>query len=141
MDSLRLVSGGIARGFYVLDEKREPTPATEEEWRAFPKEKRLVAETKLGWTDVVIATEFHGADYGDEEGPLLFVTSSIIDDEGGEDGYYATWREAEAGHREVVSEYQGRIEQAMNPLPLFPEMQPNGVRQLLDALHAETAFG
>ena len=99
----------MGRRFYILDDTREPIPATEEAWKAFPKEKRVVAETDLGSANVVVGTEFHGVDYGEGEGPLLFVTYSFIGEEAGQDGDYATWAESEAGHRDVVDR-EGRHE-------------------------------
>jgi len=102
----------MAKQFYVLNDKRQRIPATEEDWKAFPKNKRLVAKTELRSADVSVWTEFHGVDYGEGEGPQLFATFSFVGNEAGQDGNYTTWAEAEAGHRAVVADYQRRFPQS-----------------------------
>ena len=44
--------------FYVLDGQGEAIAATREEWDAFLSEKRVVAETRLRWSEVYVYTNF-----------------------------------------------------------------------------------
>lgn len=65
------------------------------------EDRHLVAETVIGDTEV--RTVFFGIDAseGRDERPSVFVTKILWNDKPIEHHFYATWEEAETGHREV----------------------------------------
>src|SRR4051812_15450274 len=68
-------------------------------------DNRRVAWTELPWANV--STVFLGLDhnFSDHGEPLLFESMAFWQGEGGyEEVRYATWMEAEAGHRAMVQE-------------------------------------
>jgi hypothetical protein len=96
--------------YYVLDERRRAIAATPEEWQSFPREKALVAETRLAGGRVVVATFFNGIDHAfddpDEAGIFLFETLTQVGEDFSEDGAWRSWDEAAAAHEETVKRYQ-----------------------------------
>ncbi len=82
-------------------------------WCAMWKEPeaRRVAKTRVGQREV--STVFLGLDhrFGGDGPPLLFETMTFDLDSGADDGCwrYATWREAELGHQEIVQTLQGAV--------------------------------
>ena len=92
-------------GRYVLDGRRpvaEPDLITWATW--FETADRIVARTEHELFQV--STVFLGLDHSFGRGPpLLFETLVFLeDDETGECWRYATWDEAEAGHRRAVDD-------------------------------------
>jgi hypothetical protein len=85
--------------------------------RWFETADRPVAKDELA-PGIVVSTVFIGLDMGfyDTGIPILFETMTFTDYEDGERCYrYATWDEAEAGHKEEVARMQalmdGRVTQ------------------------------
>lgn len=93
--------------YFILNEDREPVPATREEWRAWcktPDGRPKVAETVFE-NGTEITTWFEGQDvsFGGEDPPPLYMTFvSYGPEEGEQYGLYATWEDAEAGHVRVL---------------------------------------
>jgi hypothetical protein len=94
---------------YILD-GHEPTPTDTATWtRWMTSADRTVARTAIG-PDIIVSTVFVGLDLGgDPDKPVLFETEIM------ESGVastecrhvrYATWDEAEHGHRQIVREYR-----------------------------------
>src|SRR5690606_14600642 len=109
------VKGAMKPAFYMLNEQREVVPVDDRDWRWLPRENDddpgRVAQDSIG--EVKISTVFLGINYRpfDEGLPLVFETMIF----GGEfdqmQEHYATWGEAEAGHRywaEKVRESESR---------------------------------
>lgn len=89
--------------YYCLDDNNNPVECDRATWEIkINSPKRLVAVAEVG--RYTISTTFVGIDY-----PLLFETA-IFDDWNKEEtviyNRYATWKEAEAGHKKAV-EYVG----------------------------------
>lgn len=97
---------------YVLDSDRKPVPATQQEWNDFPQSSRTVAKTELQGGRVVIETSFHGVVDDSEEIPMMFETTSTVGEDGHQEDCYGSWKDAEAGHREIVS----RLEKLFAPV-------------------------
>ena len=96
------------RDHFVLDRDRQAVPATYSEYRAFTESGlHLVAETRLG-AHATITTYFNGfdLDYGEEAVPYLYETISMVAEDGGEEGSYRTWEEAEEGHHRTVEHFR-----------------------------------
>ena len=88
---------------YVLEGKEPKAIEDVLEWaRWFEKADRHVAKTKLP-NDVLVSTVFLGLDHSfSGDVPVLFETMIFG---GNHDQYqerYATWEEAEAGHKQAV---------------------------------------
>lgn len=94
---------------YILDEAHNPVLVEDVlEWgRWFAKADRRVAVTELGEFNARISTVFLGIDHGffNHEKPALFETMIFENGNGGDMRRYATWAEAEEGHKEMVREY------------------------------------
>lgn len=96
-------------GQYVLD-GQTPVPCDDMmEWaRWMQTGDRRVAETMVG--EVRVSTVFLGLDHGFAGRRLLFETMIFSGEHNQDCWRYATWAEAEAGHRSVV-ESLGRGEE------------------------------
>jgi hypothetical protein len=111
--------------YFILNADRRPIPATASEYRAFTDSGlHIVAETKLG-ERTTITTYFNGLDldYGEEDPPYLYETISRVGEDGGEEGMYQTWAEAEEGHQSTVERYRlllGIPDATQPELPLEP---------------------
>lgn len=103
-DELRAVSPGR----YVL-QGTEPVPEPDLlAWAAWFE----TADRRVAWTEVApgleISTIFLGLDYGWlSPVPLLFETMVFRDGDGAEGERYATWHDAEQGHKTMVDLVQG----------------------------------
>ena len=92
---------------FILDEDRNPVP-TEDTiawalWYENANEQRLVAHTNVN-EFVSVSTVFLGLNYQFGDGPpILFETRVYGGDEDGYQRRYATWEEAEAGHKEALA--------------------------------------
>jgi len=93
-------------GKYILNDRREPVRATEQEWLRWwsaEPDRHIVAKTVVG--GVEISTVFLHIDHGlqfDGRPPLIFETMLFDDYEEGRERRYRTWAEAEIGHMEAV---------------------------------------
>lgn len=95
--------------FYILDEQKNPVPADMEgmcSWRKDKDEPVRVGKTNVG--PFFVSTVFLGIDhrFGTDGPPILFETM-IFRGESMSEEYqtrYATWNEAEAGHKVAVAE-------------------------------------
>lgn len=87
--------------FYVLDERRRPVPATEEEAEGLSDEDMVMGETQVGLRSIV--TEFLGYNAAiDGEPPLFFKTLVRGLPPIGQVAYLSTYEEAMADHRRTV---------------------------------------
>ena len=90
--------------FYILENKT-PVPLedteTWEQWFNNPDNRR-VGETQVG--ESVVSTVFLGIDhrFADKGAPQFFETQVFGGDFHEQIWRYATWEDAEAGHKEVV---------------------------------------
>ena len=90
--------------YFILDADRQPAPATLSEMRDFTAtDAAIVAESEIG-SDVTVTTRFTGVSLGpsEEDEPLLFATvTKYGEEEYLDEGFYVSWEEADAGHRET----------------------------------------
>ena len=100
--------------YFVLNDDRQPVPATKEQWKEFTREDVIVAKTELpnGGT---VTTHFRG--FGDKaseyfesaydpDDVMLFETFSRFGSDGNQEDEYPTWAEAEKGHQRIVARYE-----------------------------------
>ena len=87
---------------YILDgHKAVPEPALMIWAQWMEKADRHVAKTVIG--DVEISTVFLGQDHSfGDDGPLLFETMAFGGEHDQEEERYATWEQAEKGHKRWV---------------------------------------
>lgn len=95
-------------GLYVLNGKTPVEVSDMDEWAA----KWDIDDRRVGWTDIApgwyVSTVFLGIDhrhFGDGP-PILFETMIFKDDEGQDQFRYASWDEADQGHRRIVEQQQ-----------------------------------
>ena len=99
---------------YILDDDHNAVPVDLRTWGRWLDniQNRIVAQD---WPrkDVMVSTVFLGIDHslGGEGPPLLFETMVFRGPDGGEEERYATWAEAEAGHK---AKLKAVIEEAPN---------------------------
>jgi hypothetical protein len=91
---------------YVLDEHNNPVVEPDiHKWGAFfsNHDRRRVAKTAQG--EVEVSTVFLGLDHGfaASERPILFETLVFGGEHDGDMNRYATWSEAEEGHKRMCS--------------------------------------
>lgn len=94
--------------YYVLGPGNIPIPATDiaawgELMLGKEKHRRKVAVDKVG--ELEVSTAFIGMDHNfADDGPPLVFETMVFDGEGGggEWRWYATWDDAERGHREMI---------------------------------------
>jgi hypothetical protein len=94
---------------YVLD-GHTPVPASDiRDWgRWFEKADRHVAKTEIN--HVTVSTVFLGLDHAFGGGtPILFETLVFGGPLDGEMERYATWDQAEAGHKAIVERVNGAM--------------------------------
>ncbi len=91
--------------YYVLDVDRRAIQVTEAQWRAQSRtDRQLVAEDEVPHGRVW--TRFTGIALHESEDRKPFLTESLIGEDGIQEAHYATWEEAEAGHKRIVEEYR-----------------------------------
>ncbi len=95
---------GAAR-YYVLDVDRRPIQVTEAQWRAQSRtDRQLVAEDEV--PNGRVWTRFTGIALDESDDRKPFLTESLIGEDGIQEERYATWKEAEAGHKRIVEKYR-----------------------------------
>ena len=100
---------------YVLNEQRQPvTVDSFEEWGEWlykNKEKRIIASSHFeDGTIIITAFMAHSTPFSDENDPQTFQTQVYGGDHNGKTRYYASWEQAEEGHRQMVLEVRKAIE-------------------------------
>lgn len=106
---------GAAR-YFVLDADRRPIQVSEAQWRAQRRSGSVVAEDDVPHGRVW--TAFSGIAVSDGDERKLFATQSLIGEDGLDEATYATWDEAEAGHRQIVDCYRSKFgARKVVPLP------------------------
>lgn len=98
--------------YYILDENKNPVPASVEDWaRFYENENRCVRRTEIKKYGVVVSTVFLGLDHNIRlPGHSLYephIFESMIFWVGNEETNqrmkrYSTWNQAIAGHRKMV---------------------------------------
>ena len=91
--------------FYILDGKESVEELDILKWAEWFESADLeVARTELG--NVLVSTVFLGVDRSYGEPPILFETMVFGGEMDRASRRYATWEEAEEGHKEVVANVQ-----------------------------------